>query len=264
MSHANLTSIYIIRVCITRVFGYLIRSSDARLDVLNNERQEKIEELKRKTNFYSTQALLKRFENSDADGTFEDEPSFDQSHSGQSSVQHSPSAKAAAQAAQAHTQTAPQSPSAPNALQDTSKFAFQPYVPRWYDRILDVLVGEDEMSPKNRYALICANCRNHNGLAQYGESPESVVYICPHCGFKNGHPKKTTSRVDQKLSESSQEDETRGGSNDQSSDSIDEDSEQDLSGNVQEEQVTEVADIPESTSSSVAEKGGRRRRKASP
>lgn len=64
-----------------------------------------------------------------------------------------------------------------------------PYEPKWYDRILDLIVGEDEYSPKSRYALICSNCFAHNGLAQPGELPESVVYICPKCGMRNGKPK---------------------------------------------------------------------------
>lgn len=244
------------------MFEYLIRSSDARLDVLNSERQEKIEELKRKTNFYSTQALLKRFENSDGDGSFEDEPSPDQTHSRQSSVQTSPS-----KSGHLYLQNAPQSPS-PTALQDSSKFAFQPYVPRWYDRILDVLVGEDEMSPKNRYALICANCRNHNGLAQYGELPESVVYICPHCGFKNGQSKTTTVGFDEMEPEGLIKEELNDKSDDKSGDKSKDDSgeklsETDKSKNPQ-ENISQVAKISESTSSSVADKSTRRRKRGSP
>ncbi|ANB13663.1 hypothetical protein AWJ20_4605 [Sugiyamaella lignohabitans] len=68
---------------------------------------------------------------------------------------------------------------------------YTPYEPKWYDRILDLLVGEDEQSPNSRYALICQNCRMHNGLCQFGEKPQFVVYYCPHCGMQNGeeeHP----------------------------------------------------------------------------
>lgn len=59
----------------------------------------------------------------------------------------------------------------------------------WMDRILDLVLGEDEQSPNNRFALICANCRSHNGLAEYGENPENVIYVCPMCGYKNGRDK---------------------------------------------------------------------------
>src|SRR6202035_2817708 len=38
----------------------------------------------------------------------------------------------------------------------------------WYDRILDVLLGEDETQPKNRLALICDSCGLVNGQAPPG------------------------------------------------------------------------------------------------
>ena len=40
--------------------------------------------------------------------------------------------------------------------------------PSWYDRLMDVIIGEDETSAKARYALICKNCRMVNGLAPPG------------------------------------------------------------------------------------------------
>ncbi|KAK7917741.1 hypothetical protein PG985_011349 [Apiospora marii] len=39
---------------------------------------------------------------------------------------------------------------------------------RWYDRILDLMLGEDETAPKNRIVLICQNCRLVNGQAPPG------------------------------------------------------------------------------------------------
>ena len=40
--------------------------------------------------------------------------------------------------------------------------------PRWYDRVLDLLLGEDETLPRNRLALICTYCRLVNGQAPPG------------------------------------------------------------------------------------------------
>ncbi|EWC44749.1 hypothetical protein DRE_06527 [Drechslerella stenobrocha 248] len=66
----------------------------------------------------------------------------------------------------------------------------EPRQPQWYDRFLDVLLGEDEMSAKNRYALICSNCRQVNGLAPPGTNNiEDIRYICGRCGVENGKPK---------------------------------------------------------------------------
>lgn len=62
--------------------------------------------------------------------------------------------------------------------------------PAWYDRILDVVLGEDETSSKNRFALICAtpSCRLVNGQAPPGaRSLEDVGrWRCKGCGEMNG------------------------------------------------------------------------------
>ena len=82
---------------------------------------------------------------------------------------------------------------APNAF--PSHFSQQPApasapAPAWYDRILDVVLGEDETSSKNRFALICAapSCRLVNGQAPPGaRSLEDVGrWRCKGCGEMNG------------------------------------------------------------------------------
>lgn len=58
----------------------------------------------------------------------------------------------------------------------------------WYDRILDVLLGEDETAAKNRLALICSNCRLVNGQAPPGVRTleELGKWRCSSCGAWNG------------------------------------------------------------------------------
>ncbi|KAH7312085.1 hypothetical protein BKA65DRAFT_441143 [Rhexocercosporidium sp. MPI-PUGE-AT-0058] len=58
----------------------------------------------------------------------------------------------------------------------------------WYDRVLDLLLGEDETSPKNRVALICQNCRLVNGQAPPGTKVLSDLgrWRCFGCGAMNG------------------------------------------------------------------------------
>lgn len=60
--------------------------------------------------------------------------------------------------------------------------------PAWYDRILDVVLGEDEAAAKNRIALICGQCRLVNGQAAPGaRSLEDVGrWRCKDCGAMNG------------------------------------------------------------------------------
>ncbi|KAG7571998.1 Lunapark domain [Arabidopsis suecica] len=51
----------------------------------------------------------------------------------------------------------------------------------WISRIAALLVGED---PTQSYALICGNCRMHNGLARK-EDFLYTTYYCPHCRALN-------------------------------------------------------------------------------
>lgn len=59
---------------------------------------------------------------------------------------------------------------------------------RWYDRILDLMLGEDETAPKNRIVLICQNCRLVNGQAPPGTKalPDVGLWKCMSCGSMNG------------------------------------------------------------------------------
>lgn len=58
----------------------------------------------------------------------------------------------------------------------------------WYDRIMDLLLGEDETASKNRIVLICKNCRLVNGQAPPGTNSlsELGLWKCMGCGASNG------------------------------------------------------------------------------
>lgn len=58
----------------------------------------------------------------------------------------------------------------------------------WYDRIMDLLLGEDETASKNRIVLICQNCRLVNGQAPPGTHNLSDLgmWKCMGCGASNG------------------------------------------------------------------------------
>lgn len=60
--------------------------------------------------------------------------------------------------------------------------------PKWYDRILDVVLGEDETQAKNRIALICQNCKLVNGQAPPGARTLEDVgrWRCSTCHAWNG------------------------------------------------------------------------------
>jgi hypothetical protein len=60
--------------------------------------------------------------------------------------------------------------------------------PKWYDRIMDVILGDDETQAKNRLVLICSNCRLVNGQAPPGSRTEEDVgkWRCGECKTWNG------------------------------------------------------------------------------
>lgn len=79
---------------------------------------------------------------------------------------------------------------APNAFPNSPQHARAAYEqpPKWYDRILDVLLGEDETLAKNRIVLICSNCRLVNGQALPGVRSLGEIgkWKCGGCGAWNG------------------------------------------------------------------------------
>ncbi|RDA82572.1 hypothetical protein CP532_3068 [Ophiocordyceps camponoti-leonardi (nom. inval.)] len=90
---------------------------------------------------------------------------------------------------QQQPQSSPGAEFAPNAFSSHVSYA-QPAVSHsrhWYDRIFDVLLGEDEAAPKNRIALICQSCRLVNGQAPPGTKSlaELGSWRCMACGALN-------------------------------------------------------------------------------
>ena len=77
---------------------------------------------------------------------------------------------------------------APNAFSAPIQYATTKDSSKWYDRIMDVLLGEDETLPRNRLALICVKCRLVNGQAPPGVKRLEEVgkWRCSSCGAMNG------------------------------------------------------------------------------
>jgi hypothetical protein len=64
--------------------------------------------------------------------------------------------------------------------------------PNWVDRLMDSLIGDDSRNQK--FALICQNCFNHNGLLPPEFFPQAR-YRCPNCGFFNDNAQDTRHSV---------------------------------------------------------------------
>ena len=92
---------------------------------------------------------------------------------------------------------------APNAFSTAPQYAQPSEGSRWYDRLVDALLGEDETSPKNRIALICQQCRLVNGQAPPGVKSLDDIgrWRCGGCGTLNGEEstKKLVATIEKEL-----------------------------------------------------------------
>ncbi|KAL8937368.1 MAG: hypothetical protein Q9216_004456 [Gyalolechia sp. 2 TL-2023] len=89
---------------------------------------------------------------------------------------------------------APSAEFAPNAFPSAPQYDQPGGGPKWYDRLMDVVLGEDETLPRNRLALICHQCRLVNGQAPPGvqQLEEVGKWRCSGCNFMNGEEKEAT------------------------------------------------------------------------
>ena len=77
---------------------------------------------------------------------------------------------------------------APSAFSAAPQYIQTGVGPKWYDRFVDLLLGEDESSPKNRIVLLCKSCRLVNGQAPPGimQLEDVGKWRCSGCGTMNG------------------------------------------------------------------------------
>ncbi|KAL6844168.1 hypothetical protein ACP4OV_025841 [Aristida adscensionis] len=189
------------------------------LEKLRAERQAKVDELKERTNYYTTQQLIQRYDldpaakaaaasvlasKLGADSGLRvflgDESSRDatlgksnDAHHGQGTgLRHRNPAHLSNGTGRTHALEPldeanmydgnEEGPSTPN--QRTVEHFKGPAGNDggWLARVAALLVGED---PTQCYALICGNCHMHNGLARK-EDFAFITYYCPRCNALNG------------------------------------------------------------------------------
>ncbi|KAJ5330174.1 hypothetical protein N7452_010564 [Penicillium brevicompactum] len=222
--------IYGVRKTSSKFFDYQISRNQARLDDFHNQREETIEKLKVATKYNTTQELLEKYgaESPKASpapksDTGKQQPPQHQSPAPRTGLPPPPTAniRRPPSAPQTPSNPSPQPPSppielahappqvqqslpppnpqnsaeqgsfAPNAYSNSGEYIEQPY---WYDRLLDVLLGEDETQPRNRMVMICTQCRLVNGQAPPGiKTPEELGrWRCGSCGAWNGVESEAT------------------------------------------------------------------------
>jgi endoplasmic reticulum junction formation protein lunapark len=242
---AHFLRIYTIRIILGKFFDYRISQAQRLLDSLNKHRQETIEKLKVATKYNSTQQLLEKYggDFKPASPKNGGNPKRKESGSKAKNPQmggrtglpppptanirrpqdgpispnsiHPPSGSGPYLPPAAYTRSNFPTPVpidepgfAPNAFPTPPQWPHYVEQPHWYDRLLDVLLGEDETLAKNRLALICETCRLVNGQAPPGlKSLEELGrWRCGACGAWNGLKNETKLLADiQSQSQSGEE-----------------------------------------------------------
>ncbi|EHA8589204.1 hypothetical protein COCNU_scaffold008549G000010 [Cocos nucifera] len=211
-------AIYSTLVSFTRMFDHKDQKT---LEKLRAERQAKIDELKERTNYYTMQQLIQRYDldpaakaaaatvlasklgsDSGLKIVVDDESSISTSlgksndvelvqptglrnrkpsHARSYSTESGPMPQFVAEAFDEYGADAQEASDSNQRVVEHYKGS-SPNDGGWLARIAALLVGED---PTQCYALICGNCHMHNGLARK-EDFAYITYYCPHCGALNG------------------------------------------------------------------------------
>ncbi|KAM0545941.1 hypothetical protein HYE67_001080 [Fusarium culmorum] len=218
--------IYVTRTTLATYYSFRIETLSARLREHQQERAKTIQKLKEATKYDSTMELIEKYGGADnkskkKDGEQNaDKTAGKQQHTapgqgppGRTRMPPPPTANiqrahspvpgptliepGAEFAPNAEWSGPPPPPSAPGTPQPPpppppqrsySSYSTAASETHWYDRIFDVLLGEDETAPKNRIVLICQSCRVVNGQAPPGTKTLSELgqWRCMSCGASNG------------------------------------------------------------------------------
>ncbi|KAF9331930.1 hypothetical protein BG006_005218 [Podila minutissima] len=199
-------------------------NEESELSILRADQRLKVEELKKKTAYYSTKTLLERYDPSSQrpgrpmsvgqDGKPLNMPQPGQRPQqgqpmGDSGLRHRGAVAVGPGPMPGQGQNQGQgpmgsslphgpgaSPRGPQLIvpqnQNQNHYYQQQHPPQpterhWYDKIVDVIVGDE--GPESKYALICSKCFVHNGLVLPQEI-DDIQFVCKNCNFLNPSKKK--------------------------------------------------------------------------
>lgn len=163
------------------------------LAALKQARRNKVEDFKKRTNYYETRELLERYEDRPSTGFPLARPIDDPSSRRQSQLFPATPQRAVSVVppntpnTPVNLRNQPISPGLQRQLAQTPQQPLPPPRKLWYDKLADALLGDDESSMNpvtSRYALICQKCFAHNGLMKE-DMWEDAQYVCPKCGYFN-------------------------------------------------------------------------------
>lgn len=186
------------------------QSEQLQLRLLQKKLRDKVEEIKKKTAYYSTKELLERYDDKPLHRPSHKSPqnqnqaarmgfqsmtppnpeALRQRHPPSSSTPTNELSSRSTIAANPSSAVPVQSSAPPSASQTSQPQAQQFATPSpssgrgWADRFAEALLGDDEARPESKYALICIKCYSHNGLVRK-EELDQIQYLCPKCGTFN-------------------------------------------------------------------------------
>ncbi|CAO3627000.1 unnamed protein product [Mucor fragilis] len=137
--------IYYVRKGLKWIYSKRLSSIATKLNTLRKKQKLKVEELKKKTAYYTTKSLLDRY-----DPASEKKKELDEIKR-KKIVEERERHKALQKQHQKQSDKSP-----------ASMINQQPHRQPWYDKLVDALVGD--VGPETKYALICIHCNAHNGL----------------------------------------------------------------------------------------------------
>ncbi|KAG6040641.1 hypothetical protein E4U41_007637 [Claviceps citrina] len=212
--------IYATRAIITAYFTYHIDTTTTRLKGHQDERAKTIQKLKDATKYDSTMELIEKYggennkrqralEKEKDEGDARDEKSAPTAAAapppkkdgppGRTKMPPPPTANIVGrmETRAADAQARSREPKQQQQQQQQLQYMQQPPEPHWYDRLFDVILGEDETAARNRYALICHTCRLVNGQAPPGTTSLADVGLwrCRGCGATNGEEEDEVKRI---------------------------------------------------------------------
>ncbi|KAJ3024525.1 UNVERIFIED_CONTAM: hypothetical protein HDU68_008040 [Siphonaria sp. JEL0065] len=179
-----------------------------KLDTLRSNQKLKVEELKKKTGYYTTKNLLDKFDTPPKQlrpPTTTPKKKGPQTPGGipQNPMMQTPNRNPGTNGSSTNLQQQQQQElggdtpfSTPGPMPGTSNQLLQnANVPSiqvqgtpsgqssWFDRVMDAVVGDSE-GPQNKYALICQSCFEHNGLVP-PEQYHNIKFKCRTCNHLN-------------------------------------------------------------------------------
>ena len=172
---------YYLRSGLNWIGGWFIDLRQRQLKDLQQNLKLRLEDLKKETSYYKTRSILERYDESERSKK-EEPPKKEKQPSPKSQIKQQTQALVmASNPAMPQPQRPPFQSLQPHRPAPLPAPQFKS--PTWMDRLMDALIGDDSRNQK--YALICQQCYNHNGLAEPEAFAHGIRYRCPNCGFMN-------------------------------------------------------------------------------